>query len=374
MKIFFDIRKIGFFDFLIVFFTMLGLSNAVYSKESNCQRNSITKHGWTMSPSGNEFNNGDIIGRSKLIASYFFPWDKNTAVVYAGSRDADYHDYAVIPMSKTPGVGIRIKWGGYYSAYEFTHSYQMDIGWGLAWPEWRQMLKGKARGYGEYTINLYYDYEIVVIDKDKYKGGKLIITNEMHVTAVTTGVNENGQSYSCSGGEVELLAEISNDAIPELPKPVIPTCASAEVNRTVKMNPVIVSQVSAYESNRSSGTAGEFNIELIGRRCPEGTTIKAFFTDTKALSESNDYLKSSHPDVGVRLYHGQNQTPIQMGPAPVGATLPSRPAVVEGPVAASMADLYVPITAQYVQMPGASPGNIRAGKMNAAATVTFMYD
>lgn len=72
MKIFFEIRKIRFFDLCFAFFMMLVLNDAAYSQVIQCQRNDITKQGWKMSPSGNEFKNGDIIGRSTVLVSYFF--------------------------------------------------------------------------------------------------------------------------------------------------------------------------------------------------------------------------------------------------------------------------------------------------------------
>ena len=110
------------------------------------------------------------------------------------------------------------------------------------------------------------------------------------------------------------------------------------------------------------------------RRCPVGTTIKAFFTDTRASSETKNYLQSSHSSVGVRLYHRDSQQAIDFGPAPLGSTLPDRAPVLEGPTSNSLSDIHLPITAQYVQLPHVQSGTITPGSMRAATVVTVIYD
>ncbi len=105
-----------------------------------------------------------------------------------------------------------------------------------------------------------------------------------------------------------------------------------------------------------------------------GTKISAYFTDTRAPAADNNYVKSSHPSVGVRLYHCDSADPIKLGPAPGGSTMPSRLAVVEGPSTSSMSDMHMPMTAQYVAMPEVDLTSITPGSLQAEAVVTFMYD
>ncbi|WP_324588101.1 fimbrial protein [Alcaligenes phenolicus] len=138
--------------------------------------------------------------------------------------------------------------------------------------------------------------------------------------------------------------------------------------------PVTVAQVAPYGSHRSQAVTGEYRFDLVGRQCPLGTKISAYFTDTRAPAADNNYVKSSHPSVGVRLYHRDSADPIKLGPAPGGSTMPSRLAVVEGPSTSSMSDMHMPMTAQYVAMPEVDLTSITPGSLQAEAVVTFMYD
>lgn len=341
-----------------------------------CQRNTDWGSStWVMLPSGNDFQNGQVIGSTRSSVTYYLPSSRTTVIVDGRSSNITQNQYNVVDLPKTPGVGVRIKWGGHWvhGSYKFNILNSTSNGTLLSRNSEQNLIRGNAPY--SYIITLYYDYEIIVTDSKKYKGGKLIVDTDAKVLAITSHSAGYGQPIPCIGGTLDLLDTLKGDVtIPELPDPPTPTCASADLTLAAKMNSVTSSQTAGYGTSRSNGALSEFNFTLAGRRCPQGTTIKAYFTDSKYQSEERDYLKSSHPDVGLRIYHRQEEKPIQFGPAPLGSTLPLRPAIIEGPTTSTMTDILVPFTAQYVRTPTASAGSIRPGSLKAAATVTFMYD
>ncbi|MGX9526290.1 fimbrial protein [Alcaligenes nematophilus] len=348
--------------------------NAIAQANEDCIRNTdLNLYDWKVEPYGNGFYNGQVIASALTNTTFYYSGYERKASVDAGGVNGGEHPYNAIPMPKTPGVGVRVSWNGFYSLYAFTASSVRPNGTPVSVPYLGKMLTGE--GPRSYTISYYFKYEIVVIDAEKYKGGKLEVTNEQAVTAFVSRTSSAGRNTICVNGILDLMAPlVKGGGIPEMPKPPAPTCSSADLNRVVSMPPITLSQLAAYGSSRSEGRIAEQNFELVGRGCPAGTTIKAFFTDTRASSEPKNYLRSSHPSVGVRLYHRDSQQPIGFGPAPVGSTLPDRPPVVEGPTSSSLSDMYLPITAQYVQLPNVQSGAVTPGSLQAEAVVTFMYD
>ncbi len=355
------------------FFTCFSV-NAVAQASEDCLRNTdLNLYDWKVEPYGNGFYNGQVIASALTNATFFYSSKERKASVDAGGVNGGNHPYNAIPMPKTPGVGVRVSWNGFYSLYAFTASSVRPDGTPVSVSYMGKMLTGE--GPKSYTISYYFKYEIVVIDAEKYKGGKLEVTNEQAVTAFVSRTSSAGRNTICVNGILDLMGPlVKGGGIPEMPKPPAPTCSSADLNRVVSMPPITLSQLAAYGSSRSEGRIAEQNVELVGRGCPAGTTIKAFFTDTRASSEPKNYLRSSHPSVGVRLYHRDSQQPIEFGPAPVGSTLPDRPPVVEGPTSSSLSDMHLPITAQYVQLPNVQSGTVTPGSLQAEAVVTFMYD
>ncbi|WP_370678781.1 fimbrial protein [Comamonas sp. GB3 AK4-5] len=367
----------NFTKILIASILFLIITTPLHAQTNTCQRNTdFSGSAWVTQPSGSEFRNGQVIASTRGAVTYYVPHDRNTVILDGRSWNIATSQYSVMDLPKTPGAGVRIKWGGYWihGAYQFIHSYLAPAGTLLSKNSNQNLTRGKS-SKSSYIITFYYDYEIVVTDNKLYKGGKLIIESTGRAFAYTSHSNGIGSPAPCIGGTLDLLEAIKvGTTLPELPDPPTPTCASADLAQVAKLKPIIASQVAPYSSNRSGGTAGEVEFQLIGRRCPKGTTIKAYFTDNRSPSSTNNYLNSSHSDIGVRLYHKQSQTPIQFGPAPLGSTLPSRPAVIEGPVTITTTDMFIPITAQYVQLPSVAAGDVKAGSMKAAATVTFVYD
>ncbi|MDR2325467.1 MAG: fimbrial protein [Acidovorax sp.] len=356
---------------------MIGTTS--HAQTSACRKlDNISIKGWTMQPSGIEFQDGQIIGTTQGWIMYSLS-RRSTVQVDGKSWNIPSNKYGVVNLPKTPGVGIRIKWAGYWVHAD----YKLEIlnlrpnGDVLSQNFNRNLIKGRsnAESQGEWVISFYYDYEIVVTDSKKYKGGPLIIESDANVFANTSHSIGSNSPALCNGGALDLLGALRDKTgEPELPKPPVPTCAAADLDHVAKMKPVTSSQIAAHGSDRGSGALGEYNFILAGRKCQQGTTIKAYFTDNKDYSSNKTYLKSSHPDIGVRIYHRQNQIPIEFGPAPLGSTLPSRAAIIEGPSMSEATDMLIPFTAQYVRIPTVSAGNVRPGEMKAAATVTFIYD
>jgi type 1 fimbria pilin len=331
---------------------------------------------WEMQPVGSFFNDGQVIGKRRVSVTYSLPFTKKRITVSGRGIDIPYNAYDTVPLPQTPGVGVRIKWAG---ANSFGHSmsdyFESAAGTVISKTSTSRPFFGGTAGIGQALIEFSYDYEIVVIDRSAYQGGKLVTAGAGTAYVKTYSQSEGSSIVLCRGGDINLVDALNNELnVPPLPKPTIPTCAVLDLNRSVKMNAVITSQVPDYGSSRSSGAAGEFSLQLVGRSCPQGTRVNAYFTDAQALSASNDYLTSSHPTVGVRLYHGESQVPIQFGPAPQGSSRPSRPAVIEGPVAGSVSDLIIPLTAQYVRFPEVTSAEMKAGSLSARATVVVMYD
>lgn len=356
-----------------LFLNICLLANA-NAQTNYCTRTSpLTSNGWTMNPPGSVIENGTVIGRTTARISFNFPirTGNNAKIISSASSGTESNKYSAIPLTDTPGVGLLVKWGGYSTSANLRVS-QFSIGDPITTSSGGQIFDAIATA--NYDATFIYNFELIIIDKNKYKGGKLLVTNTRDAL-IATGISNVSGILTCQNGTFYLLSAVVAELnVPELPKAPAPTCTSADIGFTQKMPPVNASLIAANGGNRSDGTEGETYFRLIGKNCAKGTKISAYFTDSRAQSSSNIYLISSNPTIGVRLYHDQNQTPIQMGPAPIGSNLPTRPAIIGGPAQNDNSTLYIPITAQYIRLPGVNPANIKPGSMSAAAIVTFMYE
>jgi type 1 fimbria pilin len=353
-----------------VFITLLNLNSA--SAQSCSSTGIMSSNGWTMSPPGTSVSNGQVIGSTRASITYSMPVPQNNPQIIAGSTTAEYNEYNAVPMPLTPGVGVRVKWAGYYTPFNITLTYIVPNGTVLSRRYWQHVFK--ATSNISHQIVFYYDYEIVIIDKDKYKGGKLIISDSTPVTADTVTRLDNTTGIQCINGWLNLLTPVTSELkVPELPKPAKPTCASAYLTATLGMEPIKSSAVAAYGENRSNGVASELNFRLTGEKCEKGTIIKAYFTDSRKPSSTENYLSSTNSTVGVRLYNDYDQYPIRFSPAPLGSSIPSGIPIVIGP-ATETSNMAFRIAAQYVRYPGVGANDIKAGPMTAATTVTFVYE
>lgn len=360
--------------FTLLAFIILFLNIKTAHAQSYCYKDgSMQSSGWKMSPPGNSFTNGQVIGSTTAAVTYKMPTPQTRPLIMAGSPNVSDNIYNAIPMEKTPGVGVRVQWAGYSATAGINVTKQVPYGTILTRRYWQEIFK--ASYSSSFSIVFFYNYEIVVIDKEKYKGGKLIITDTTQSIASTSTERAGDIPQLCVQGFINLLTAVSSELnVPELPEPAKPTCASAQIGFTAKMSPINASQLAAFGSNREQGIPGELKFRLIGNNCAKGTVIKAYFTDARVTSAENNYLYSTNETVGVRLYYNEDQDPIKMGPAPVGSSLPLRSPILEGPAMSDNSSLYIPITAQYVRLPYVGANGVKAGGMQAAAIVTFLYD
>lgn len=362
--------------FFCVFLGVLSLEGNAQTVDKCARNPSVPPFNWKMIPSNSAFYDGQVIGTASVYVSFYYDKSEPSAYLEGGGRGVPSYPFDAVPMPQTPGVGVRVRWQDFaaHGLSWFEVFTQQPKGALLSGPYWYRLVEGRASAW--FTMNYFFDYEIVVIDASKYKGGKPVFTQEANITATAYSDNKDtGGRRECRNGTFNILAPLVNDiSVPELPKPPVPTCASADLNVVATLPPVTVAQVAPYGSNRSQGMAGEYRFDLVGRQCPLGTKISAYFTDVRAPTADNNYVQSSHPSVAVRLYHRDSTNPIMLGPAPVGSTMPSRLAVVEGPSTSAMSDMHMPMTAQYVAMPGVDVTTIKPGSLQAEAVVTFMYD
>lgn len=211
-----------------VFLVVLS-SEAKAQGTDKCSQNPASPpYYWKVIPSGNEFYDGQVIATASVNASFYYDASEPTAYLEGGGRGVPYSRFDAIPMPQTPGVGVRITWAEHWvhGAYSFQLKQQKPKGTRLSGPYWLNLLSGSAPGW--FAMIYYFDYEIVVIDASKYKGGKPIFTQEANVTATAYSNHKNGGLRECINGTFNLLAPLVKDtAVPELPKPPVPTCASA---------------------------------------------------------------------------------------------------------------------------------------------------
>lgn len=337
-----------------------------------CQKNvGLSGPPWVIKSSLDNIENGQVIGTRRISSSYYFSSAVNELSSHMFSAPAKALQFNAVPLPATPGVGLRLKWAGYWTAYPFTPTYQLPVGSVISRNQsFIRLVQGTYPR--DITMTLQYDYELVIIDKEAYQGGRLDATGAGIFTAQTYSVT-GSNNKPCQEGWLDALTPV-DDLPTDLPRPALPTCGATNLGALTRLElaPVTASEVAYAGEPRSQGRIGERQFELLGLDCPPGTTMKVYFTDAQAPAAQTNYLSSSHPNVGVRLYAGNSTTPVQFGPAPVGATLPSdRAPLVAGPFA-THGNLRIPVTAQYVQYPG-SEGAL-SGAMEARATVTFMYD
>jgi type 1 fimbria pilin len=326
-----------------------------------------------MVQSGSTIENGTIIGKTNASIGFNFPitTGNNSKVISGISSGTNTNIYNAVPLPNTPGVGVVVKWGGYYTQSNI-RAQQLNIGGAITSNQTQNLFDAIATS--TYDVIFSYTYELVVIDKTKYQGGKLSITGTSDALIVT-GMNNVAGLLTCKNGSFYLLSVITGELnVPELPKPAKPTCTSTNLGYTVPLNSIKARDIASYGSVRSEGTESERDFRLIGYNCSAGTVIKAYLTDNRAPSATKNYLNSTNSNVGVRIYNYQSQKPVVFGPAPIGSSMPTHDPIVEGPASSDLDTMYIFLTAQYVRLQGVTVSDVKPGKMQAAATVTFVYE
>lgn len=233
---------------------------------------------------------------------------------------------------------------------------------------------------GTFTYNA--KYELVLLDPVAYAASNISGTSLAsqlgpQFSAVVEFYPDTSTTYtvtSCFKGVSGSNTLASLPVIPTLPRDT-PTCqfSAGDLTQTVTLDPAMQSKVAAQGSARSAGSVGEKGFSITASSCAKGAVYSVYFTDALHPSSQLDYFApDAGKTVGVRLYHSTETTPITVGPAPLGSTLPPQAPVVYGNASAPAGASYVmPFTAQYVRMPEA--GSAAAGAVNAKATVTIVY-
>lgn len=330
---------------------------------------------WNMVPSGSVFKNGDIVGRTSAYAQYYLPIAHGETVqVHASGQKVD-NSYQAVPLSGMPGLGLVVRWAGYSTTVSVTPVGQ-NAPWGtiISSSPWIAVLY--ARTTANYTLTQFYSFELVVIDDKVYKGGKLTFTEANKVIVLTSNQRGSGTPQLCINGGVDPMAALTGTVqVPELPKPALPSCkfSTNTLTQHVTLGPVDPGQIAPAGSGRPSGGAGQATFSIEGTGCTKDTKLNIYFTDTKDSASPKDYLLTSNPAVGIRLFHRGESDPVPFGPAPSGSWVPPRYAPSVGPATTDGAVLSTGFTAQYVRLPKKTEADIRPGPLEAAAIFVIVY-
>ena len=366
------------YRFLLVLAAVLVSVGPVQAQSSSsCYRSrDLTPLGsWSMAPGGTAFKNGDVIGRISAYAQFFLPVNHGETVEVIGGGLAVSNPYKAVPLAGMPGLGLVVRWGGYQATANLAMvGPAASVGTVISGTNWLAVMK--ARTQVDYTLTQNYRFELVIIDERVYQGGKLTFTETGQVTFATTNQKGAAIPQLCQNGWLDPMAALTGTVqVPELPKPVQPSCSftTSTLYQNVPLGPVDPGQVAPYGSARSRGAEGEGRFTIRATACTKGTVLNLYFTDNRSASSTADFLNSSSNAVGVRLYYVNGTAPVRFGPAPVGSTLPSRPAISAGPIPFDNVGVDMAFTAQYVRKPNTTVSDVTAGPVNAQAVLTIMY-
>jgi type 1 fimbria pilin len=234
----------------------------------------------------------------------------------------------------------------------------------------------QARTTANYTLTQFYRFELVVIDEKVYKGGKLTFTESGQVTAMIANKKGNAIPQMCVNGYLDLMAALTGTIqVPELPKPVTPTCkfSTSTLNQRVDLGPVDPGQIVPAGSARPAGDTGQAHFLIEATNCNKGAKMDIYFTDARDSATNKDYMLTTNPAVGIRIFHRGEYDPMPFGPAPSGSWVPQRYAAPLGPATVEGASLSTGFTAQYVRLPNKTEADIKPGPLEATATFVIVY-
>ncbi|WP_411762804.1 fimbrial protein [Alcaligenes nematophilus] len=328
-----------------------------------------------MAPSGTTFRNGDIVGRVSVYAEYYMPIARGDAVVMQARGISVNNPYGAVPLTDMPGLGLVVRWGGYRATTALTHvTPSAEVGLSLTNRVWFTILN--ARAQANYTLTQNYDFELVVIDETLYKGGTLTFSERGRVGVVTSYQNGASTPVLCRNEYIDPLAALTGSVqVPELPKPVLPTCQFSydTLNQRVTLGPIDADQVVPFGSVRSMGSEGQRPFAIQATACNRGARMNVYFSDARNNAATKNYLTSTNSAVGVRMYYGGEADPLMFGPSPVGSSVPSQRPVSVGPVTVEGGGVNMLFTAQYVRLPNKTVNDVIPGPLQADAVLTIMY-
>ena len=285
--------------------------------------------------------------------------------IYGGTWNTSLGVYNTIPID-VPGLGLRAVWDkvdfltGGVSVVSSASS-------GSTISDFVRLAVVRTDGtVANPQVYSWVRFELVITDASLYKGGSIQFTGGQAFIFMS-GVGAAG----CLPDQVSAMADLKGD----LPAPVLPTpdptCTFdvSTLSQSVTMDPVNSSSVPADTDVRAGFTEKPFFIRAY--ECSANTQFKLYFTDASSSGAQRKYLAPTvGSTVGVRLYHGNESSPIEFGPAPTGSNTPPQTPVSVGPVQGT---IEMPFYAQYTRVPGVAANQVEPGATGAVATVTVVY-
>ena len=370
-------RRLGWCSALVFPVVLFIGTGQAQAQSATCfkSRDLTPNTSWSMAPSGSVFKNGDIVGRTSAYAQYYVPIAHGETIQIDARGVRVDNPYQAVPLSGMPGLGVVVRWAGYAATIALT-PVRPEAQWGtiISSSPWTSILR--ARTTGSYTLTQFYSFELVVIDDKVYKGGSLTFTEKNQVVVLTANQKGTGTPQLCIEGAIDPMAALTGTVqVPELPKPALPSCkfSTNTLSQNVVLDAVDPGQVVPAGTSRSAGAAGQATFLIEGTGCTKDTKLDIYFTDTKDNATTKDYLLTSNPAVGIRLFHRGEYDPVPFGPPPSGSWVPPRYAPSVGPATTDGATLSTGFTAQYVRLPNKTEADIKPGPLEAAATFVIVY-
>lgn len=330
---------------------------------------------WNMKPSGGIFKNGDVVGSITAATAFYMPLAHSDTVQILASGNTVSNRYNALPLEGMPGLGLRVLWASYGTTTPLTPLLPpAPYGTVLTNRSWFSVLEARARA--NYNLMQQYIFELVIIDEALYKGGTLAFTAKNQVQIITSVKIAPNNYQMCLNGFIDPMAALTGTVqVPELPKPVAPTCkfSVGTLNQRVTLGPVDPGQVVPAGVERSQGAEGQAHFLIEATGCNKGATMDIYFTDARNSSLTKNYIHTTNPAVGIRMFYRGEFDPLLVGPAPSGSWVPQRYAPRLGPATVEGGSLSAGFTAQYVRLPNKTEADIRPGPLEAAATFVIVY-
>lgn len=361
---------------LLVLGLLIGIGQ-VQAQTANCylSRELQPDSPWQMAPSGTSFRNGDIVGQVPVSVIFTMPNRIFDTTVVIAQGIVPNNPYQAVPLNGMPGLGLIVRWMGYYGTVGL-EMLGTPVAPGTIISKQARLPVMRARGSSGYMVIQMYRFELVVIDEKVYKGGELTFAERNQIYVTTAQANGLGMPQMCLDGWVDVMEALTKTVqVPELPKPVLPTCkfSTGTLNQRVPLSPVDSGQIAPAGSARSLGGEGQNTFRISATGCGKDAKLDIYFTDTRDNATAKDYIRTTNPAVGIRMFYQSESNPVPLGPAPSGSWVPSRRAVSLGPASAEGTSLSARFTAQYVRLPNKTEADIKPGPLEAAATFVIVY-
>ncbi|MGN5536650.1 fimbrial protein [Alcaligenes sp. Lyrl_28] len=362
---------------MLLIVLLIGMQQVQGQEACSLSRVLTPSSSWSMAPSGN-FKNGDIVASARAYLQYAVREEQPGVILVEGAGQMVNNPYSAAPLYGMPGLGVRVSWTGFSGLTDPVHLVPpAKAGTIISNIPQRKTLLAAQILPGVYTLTQFYRYELVVIDESIYRGGWLAYTEPNQVQVMTSYQKMMGGAALCINGSVDLMTGLIEFLqLPELPRSNLPGCrfSLGTLQQTVLLGPVDSDQIPHATSPRFSGEVGQAHFSIEGTDCPQGTRLNFYFTDTRDTGTDKNYMLTSNPTVGLRLFHRDEDAPMPFGPLPANSgMLPQRYAPTIGPAMTNAATLSTYFTAQYVRLPSTTEADIKSGPLQAASVLVIVY-